>query len=92
MKVCTHCGKSYPIEAYHKRSDMPWIFRAECRHCYNANRAKKRAEKRARDVVTKVDPAAQTDNPFLWRTFVQPVKRDLYKPFKDSNRHLGDRV
>lgn len=70
-KRCSQCNRLLTEDNFHKRSDMPWLHRADCKACYNATRAKKRAEKKAALLPNPVDVV--TDNPFHWRTFVQPV-------------------
>ena len=42
--------------------------------------------------VEAVHEEQNLDNPFDWRTFVQPIQRDVYDPHSNSNRHNGDRA
>lgn len=89
-KRCTQCNKVLAMHKFHKRSDMPWLHRAECAVCYNLHRAKKRASRKVQKLTYA--GTAETDNPFIWRTFVQPVQREVYNPMRDSNRHEGART
>lgn len=69
-KRCTQCNCLLSEAEFHQRSDMPWLLRADCKVCYNATRAKKRAERRAAKLPKPEAPAV---NAFHWRTFEQPV-------------------
>lgn len=89
-KTCTICAESLPVrDFYVKGGSSGSVLQACCKVCYNARKREHAAIKNG--IVTHA-PGVVTDNPFLFRTFVQPVRRELYEPLKESNRYREARA
>ena len=76
LRVCTKCELPKPMSDYYVKGGTPGRLQAKCKDCFNEDKRAKRA--RDNSVVEPVAPDDVTDDPFHWRTYVQPVPCQIY--------------
>ena len=80
-KVCTQCGELKSLREYYVKGAAHRLS-AECKVCSNKRKHKPKA------APVAVAEGVETNSPFVWRTYVQPVLASGYCPYSNSARYL----